>query len=115
MHRYCSLRKIKTFLLLLITLHVAMHTVIFSSQLPDPLKEQMSLTCSVIAEEDGAEQNSDDFKPPKHSFIDYTTYFSAGSMTPAYLPHEGRFSFAAPFAIPQKVYLDIFAPPQNLA
>ena len=115
MHRHCSLRKLKTFLLLLITLHVAVHTVIFTSQSPDPLKEQISLACSVIAEEDGAEQNSGDFKPPKHSFIDYTTYFSAGSMTPAYLPHEGRFSFAAPFAIPQKVYLDIFAPPQNLA
>lgn len=115
MHRHRSLRKLKTFLLLLITLHVVVHTVIFTSQSPEPFKEQISLTCSVIAEEDGAEQNSGDFKPPKHSFIDYATYFSAGSMTPVYLPHEGRFSFAAPFVIPQKVYLDIFAPPQNLA
>lgn len=114
MHRHRSLRKLKTFLLLLITLHVVVHTVIFTSQSPEPFKEQISLTCSVIAEEDGAEQNSGDFKPPKHSFIDYTSYF-AGSMTPAYLPHEGCFSFADPFTILPKVYLDIFAPPQNLA
>lgn len=110
-----SLKKIQTFLLLFITLHMTVHTFTLALPLFDPLKAAVSAACTLSTEENDTGESCDDFKPPKHSFIDYASYFSSGTLTLAYLPHEERLSFADPFSTPPKVYFDIFTPPQNLA
>lgn len=117
MYHHGRYKKATAFLLLLVSLHVAVHSLMLSRQLFEPLQEELttSLTCSMSAGEDETEPGSGDFKPPKHSFIDYASYFCPERLVPIYQPAESRLIFAEPFRAPPQVYQDIFVPPQNFA
>ncbi|MHB8121174.1 MAG: hypothetical protein ACYDG4_03380 [Desulfuromonadaceae bacterium] len=66
--------------------------------------------------DDGDNQTQDgDCKPPKHSFIDYSTYFSPKSFIPAYNPIVSAFLPHEPFRAHPQVYLEINVPPDSLA
>lgn len=104
-------------LLLLITLHVTMHSLVLTRLAFEPLQEEIATShiCSLSTEGDAAEPGPDDFKPPKHSFVDYTTFFCPDRLVPLYQPSESRLVFAEPFRSPPQVYREIFVPPQNRA
>lgn len=117
MHRHGNLNKTSALLLLLITLHVTVHSLVLTRLAFEPLQEEIATShiCSVSAGESDAEPGPEDYKPPKHSFVDYTTFFCPDRLMPLYQPSESRLHAAEPFRAPPQVYRDIFVPPQNRA
>jgi hypothetical protein len=102
--------------LLFLVMHLAAHSLVFPRQAFVSLQEDMSPVCAISAADEAGVPAADDFKPPKHSFVDYTSYFCPDRLVPLYLPREALLcavdSFRAP---PPAVYFEIFVPPQNLA
>ncbi|ANA39929.1 MULTISPECIES: hypothetical protein [Geobacter] len=115
MYRHGCQKRAKALLLLIVILHVAGCSLMLTGQAFAPLQEQIAFCCSANIEADGAQADIDDFKPPKHSFIDYTTYFCPSGLVPIYQPSESRLLFAEPFRLPPQVYPEISVPPQNIA
>lgn len=117
MHRHGNLNKTSALLLLIITLHVTVHSLVLTRLAFEPLQEEIATShiCSMSAEESDAEPGPEDFKPPKHSFVDYTTFFCPDRLVPIYQPSESRLHVAEPFRAPLHVYREIFVPPQNRA
>ena len=117
MHRHDNLNRTGALLLLLITLHVTMHSLVLTRLAFEPLQEEIATShiCSISAEENDTEPENDDFKPPKYLFVDYTTFFCPDRLVPLYRPNESRMVFAEPFRAPPQVYREIFVPPQNHA
>lgn len=109
------LKKANALLLLIITLHVTGYSLMLTGQIFAPLQEQITFSSSASFEADDSQTGIDDFKPPKHSFIDYTTYFCPDRLVPIYQPSESLLLFSEPFRIPPQVYPEIFVPPQNIA
>lgn len=105
---------------MLVLFFLVMHLAAFSMVLPRQafvsLQEDMSPVCSISAADEAGVPDADDFKPPKNSFVDYSTYFCPDRLLPAHLPREAVLCavdwFRAP---PSAVYFEIFVPPQNLA
>lgn len=56
-----------------------------------------------------------DFKPPKHSFINYETLFGNVAVALNYNPLISDLLFYQILKTSPEVYLDIFIPPQNIA
>jgi hypothetical protein len=80
------------------------------------LQDKTACTASLTTAIDGdGEANLGDFKPPKHSFIDYSTFFAPNNLLPAYTPVVSRLLPREPFITLQKVYLEISVPPDSLA
>ncbi|AAR35680.1 hypothetical protein KIP69_11155 [Geobacter sulfurreducens] len=115
MYRHGCLKRAKALLLLIVALHVTGYSLMLRDQAFAPLQEQITFCCSANIEADDAQTDIDDFKPPKHSFIDYTTYFCPSRLVPIYQPSESRLVFAEPFRLPPQVYPEISVPPQNVA
>lgn len=74
--------------------------------------ETAALTETVEAAADNALK---DFKPPKHSFINYEAFFGNNILVLAYHPLIANLIFYDAFQLPPEVYPDIFVPPQNIA
>lgn len=115
MHYFRNLKKILALLLVIITLHVTAHSLLHPRQLFEPLQERLTFAFSICAEDDCADQDSGDFKPPKHSFVDYTGYFGPELLLADYLPLVTDLTFLEPFRTMPQVYLDIPVPPPNFA
>ena len=117
MHRHGNLNKTSALLLLLITLHMTVHSLVLTRLAFEPLQEEIATAhiCSLSTEGDTTEPGPDDFKPPKHSFVDYTTFFCPDRLVPIYQPSESRLFIAEPFRAPPQVFREIFVPPQNRA
>jgi hypothetical protein len=115
MHLHGRLKKANALLLLIVTLHVTGYSLMLTGQIFAPLQEQITFCSSTSFEADDSQTGSDDFKPPKHSFIDYTSYFCPDRLVPIYRPSESRLFFSEPFRLPPQVYPEIFVPPQNIA
>ena len=110
MHRARSLRKPLSLLLLFITLNVTVHSLWHPGQVFEHLHQGSESTCSLSTEE---EKQSGDFKPPKHSFIDYTSYLCSGVLLPDYLPLVFDLAFTEPFSWVPQVFLEIHVPPPD--
>lgn len=52
-----------------------------------------------------------DFKPPKHSFIDYTSFFGGIVAVPAYQPVIALMSMISDFQFLPTIYTEIPVPP----
>jgi hypothetical protein len=52
-----------------------------------------------------------DFKPPKQSFTDYSSFFGSTHLLPIYLPHITFLTFTKPYQALLAVYQDIIVPP----
>jgi len=53
-----------------------------------------------------------DFKPPKHSFVDYTDFLLISSIQPPALLASARHTGVEASGAPPDVYPDIFIPPE---
>lgn len=103
-------------LLLVLTVHILAHGLLLPKHELISLQEQSVCKVSLATAIDGEEEKQpDNFKPPKHSFIDYSTFFAPSNFLPAYNPVISRLLPHEPFQILQKVYLDISVPPDKLA
>lgn len=103
-------------LLLVLTVHILTHSLLKPKHELNSLQEQTVCTASLVTTDSSVgETRLGDFKPPKHSFIDYSTYFYPNNFLPAYNPVVSRLLIHEPFQPLQKVYLDISVPPDNLA
>lgn len=115
MHLRGRLKKANALLLLIITLHVTGYSLMLTGQIFAPIQEQITFSSSTSLEADDSQTGIDDFKPPKQSFIDYTTYFCPDRLVPIYQPCESRLIFSEPFRVTPQVYPEISVPPQNFA
>jgi len=105
-----------TLLLLVLTIQIVAHGLLLPKHAFIPLQEQAVCSASFATDSgDDVETRLGDFKPPKHSFIDYSTFFAPNNLLPAYnpvvsrlLPHELLQTFP-------NVYLEINVPPDNLS
>ena len=103
-------------LLLVLTVHILAHGLLLPKHELISLQEQTVCTASLTTANDGdGETHLGDFKPPKHSFIDYSTFFAPNNFLPAYNPVVSRLLPHELFQALQKVYLEISVPPDNLA
>ena len=103
-------------LLLVLTVHIFVHSLLLPKHELTSLQEQTVCTTPLATGIDGhGETHLGDFKPPKHSFIDYSTFFAPNNFLPAYNPVVSRLLPHEPFQALQKVYLDISVPPDSLA
>lgn len=115
MRHFRNLKKTLACLLVLMTLHLSVHALLHPGQVFEPLQERLSFAFSICAEDDCADHELGDFKPPKHSFVDYTGYFCPELLLADYLPLVTDLSFYEPFRTMPQVYLDIPVPPPNFA
>jgi len=103
-------------LLLILTVHIVAHSLLLPKRDLNSLQEQAVCTASFTAATDGdGETHLGDFKPPKHSFIDYSTFFCPNNFIPAYNPAVSRLLSHEPFQAVPQVYLEINVPPDSLA
>jgi hypothetical protein len=73
-------------------------------------------TTATLENDDAVDNpDADDFKPPKHSFIDYSNFFYPNNFLPAYNPAVSRLLSHEPFQAAPQVYLEINVPPDSLA
>lgn len=105
-------------LLLVLTVHVFAHSLLIPKHNLSSLQKIPACSASLTTDTDtggDVETRLGDFKPPKHSFIDYSTFFAPGTVLPAYNPVVSRLLPHEPFKIFENVYLEIHVPPDNLA
>jgi len=103
-------------LLLVLTVHIVAHGLLLPKHAFIPLQEQAVCTDPLATDSGGdVETRLGDFKPPKHSFIDYSTFFAHNKVLPAYNPVVSRLLPHEPFQTFPNVYLEINVPPDNLA
>jgi len=115
MHRHRNLNKTSALLLLLITLHVTVHSLVLTRLAFEPIQEEIATAHICSPSTDGSDDNPvhGDFKPPKHSFVDYSTFFCPDCLVPIYHPSEARLFVTELFRAPPQVFREIFVPPQN--
>jgi hypothetical protein len=107
--------KIYALLLLLLTLHTFAHSLALTKLELSFLQEE-AVCAESITNDDGEEQaHRDDCKPPKHSFIDYSTFLFPAYTIPTYTPNVSRLRIHDPFQAHPRVYLEIVVPPDSLA
>ncbi len=103
-------------LLLVLTVHVVAYSLLLPKHELISLQKQTVSTASLTTDnESDGEARLGDFKPPKHSFIDYSTFFAPNNFPPIYNPVVSRLLPHEPFRALQKVYLEICVPPDSLA
>jgi len=102
-------------LLLTLTLHVLAHSLVLPKLEFVSLQGQAVCTATLTASDSGEQTHAGNFKPPKHSFVDYSTFFSPKHFIPAYNPSTSTLPVYEPFQVQPQVYLEIIVPPDSLA
>ena len=103
-------------LLLVLTVHVVAHSLLLPKHELISLQKQTVSTASLTTDNESDEEaRMGDFKPPKHSFIDYSTFFAPNIFLPIYSPVVSRLLPHEPVRALQKVYLEISVPPDSHA
>ena len=98
------------------TLHLFALTLVVPRHELALLQEKQSVCTSPLnADASQGQAHLGDFKPPKHSFIDYSTFFSPRSFLPAYNPTVSALFLYEPFQALPEIYLEIYVPPNNPA
>jgi hypothetical protein len=107
--------KYSTLLMLMLTLHILMHSLLLPRSESAAFQERTACEASSMADDNDNQAREGNCKPPKHSFIDYSTYFTPKSFLPSYNPNVTVFLPHEPFREHPLVYLEINVPPDNLA
>lgn len=119
MNNFRPTTKLSALLLLVLTLHTIAHSLVLPKYDLVILQEQGACSASSIDnynDNDSDNQtHEDDCKPPKHSFIDYSTFFSPKNFVLSYNPCESKTLIHEPLQVLPQVYLEIDVPPDNLA
>ena len=102
-------------LLLILTLHVLAHSLVLPKLEFISLQDQAACTAPLTASDSDKQMHTGDFKPPKHSFVDYATFFFLKHLIPAYNPSASMLPVYEPFQTQPQVYLEIIVPPDSLA
>lgn len=106
--------KIYAMLLLLLALHTFAHSLALTKLGLISLQEEIVCTDNILENDSDEQADMNDCKPPKQSFIDYSTLLFPTYLISAYNPNISRLRIQEPFkAIPQ-VYLEIEVPPDSL-
>lgn len=115
MHRIRPTNISSTLLLFVLTLHMLTYSLVLPTfelnSLQDALSEQVVCTSSLATISSGEQPLEDDFKPPKHSYIDYSAFLAPNFILNAYNPSVSRLLFYEPFQAPPQVFLEIVVPP----
>ena len=106
--------KFSALLLLTLTLHVLAHSLVLPKLEFTSLQGQTACTAPLTANDSVEQTHTGDFKPPKHSFVDYSTFFSPKHFIPAYNPSASTLPLYEPFQAQPQVYLEIIVPPDSL-
>ncbi|MBC8017422.1 MAG: hypothetical protein H7X83_02735 [Verrucomicrobia bacterium] len=101
--------------MLAVTLFAVTHGYFLPQTELTSILDDYSITVSLENNESGNKSGEDDFKPPKHSFIDYSIFFSGHYIIPAYNPAVSKLLSHEPFQAVPQVYLEINVPPDSLA
>lgn len=107
--------KFSALLLLVLTLHTLAHSLVLPNLEFTLLQEQTVCIASTFANDSDEQTHEEDCKPPKHSFIDYSTFFSPNGFIIAYNPNVSMLLSHEPFQAIPKVYLEINVPPDSRA
>ncbi len=107
--------KYSALLLFVLTLHMLVHGLLLPKYDTGLFQKQSACTASLTAAESDDQAQYGDCKPPKNSFIDYSTFFLPKNLIPAYNPSVSAFLVHEPFRAHKQVYLEINVPPDNLA
>ena len=102
-------------LLLVLTLNTFLHSFVLPKFESNSFHKKVVCTASLIANDSSEQSRMGDCKPPKHSFIDYSTLLSPNYLIPAYNPNVSKFLIHEPFQPHLQVYLEIVVPPDSLA
>ena len=99
-------------------MHTATHSLLLPgfqfAQLQSSLSEHTD-PIGTITSTDSQELSSDgDYKPPKHSFIDYSTFLGPHCLLHAYSPSVSKLLPHEPFQAPPQVFLEIEVPPDHV-
>jgi hypothetical protein len=102
-------------LLLALTLHVLGHSLVLPRLELTTVQQQAAYSASLADSDREEQKHQGDFKPPKHSFIDYSNFFSSNCLLPVYDPEVSRLLAYEPYQALPTVYLEIPVPPDCLA
>lgn len=103
-------------LLLVLTVHIVTQSLIVPNHDLNSLQEHAVCTAALAVDNGGdADTGLDDCKPPKHSFIDYSSFFSPNRLLLAYNPEISRLLVHESFQALPAIYLEITVPPDNHA
>lgn len=108
-----STNRFSAFLLFLLTLHVFAYNVALPKQELSLRLEQILCTASFMEDDSTEEAHLGEFKPPKHSFIDYSTFFPPKYLIPAFNPIVTRLFTYELFQRQAQVFLEIHVPPDS--
>ncbi len=107
-------------LLCVLSLHIVSHSLILPgyefNHFQTTMSEQVNGTDSLTSDDsyELSELSSDgDWKPPKHSFIDYSTFLSPTYARHAYAPYISGFGGYQRYQAQPRVFLEIVVPPDH--
>lgn len=105
-------------LLCVLTLHTLSNSLILPSfeftELQTAVSEQVNGTDSLTSGGTLELRNGDsDWKPPKHSFTDYSTFLSPSNFFLPYHPYVYRLLPYEPYQAQPRVFLEIVVPPDH--
>jgi hypothetical protein len=110
-----TFKRITAFIMLLLTLHVIADGVMTAKDSLEPLKERARQVATLTSDDDSDEPGLDDFKPPKHTFIDYSTYFLPHWTAPIFHPRMASLTAIDHLRLTHQFYPDVPVPPDNRA
>lgn len=105
------------FLLCVLVMHTMSHSLIVQGvefqNLQTTLSEQMDPVGSITSYDTPDIGTDSDYKPPKHSFTDYSTFLSPRYPFHAYHPTISRLTPHERLQTPPEVFLEIDVPPDH--
>lgn len=107
--------RLSALLLLVLILQTLTHSLVLPSFELNSLQESVAREASLLDNDNDEQTDEGDFKPPKHSFTDYSSFFSPNFLIPSYNPSMSELMTHEPFQAQPQVYLKIFVPPDGLA
>lgn len=104
-------------LLCILTLHTLSNSLILPgyqfNHFQSAMSEQANGTDSLTADDSYESSSNAGWKPPKHSFIDYSTFLSPTLVLHSYLPHYSKLLAYERYQTQPRVYLEIVVPPDH--
>jgi hypothetical protein len=115
MRKLFFIKKILALVMTMVILTVSASNYAFKEQITEQLQEITTHHDSFTSDDEDAQCGFKDFKPPKHSFTNYDTFFTGGASLLNYSPEISFRTFYSPLRTPPEFYPEIVVPPQNLA
>ena len=111
----CTRSIYSVLLLCVLSLHIVSHSLILPgyefNHFQTTMSEQVNGTDSLTS--DDSYSLSGDWKPPKHSFIDYSTFLSPNILLHSYVPFLSSLLAYERYQAQPLVFLEIVVPPDH--